>query len=119
MNTRSLTAQQRWRPLIQRQRSSGLGVARFCRKHHVPVSSFYAWKRRLAEGRRKIAPTAFVAVHPVAAEEPSRAEAQSAGVELHLSENRRVVLRRGFDEPTLRRLLSVLQPRPLTPEAQP
>jgi hypothetical protein len=46
---------------------------------------------------------------------PAAASAEpEAGIQLHLGPQRRIVLQRNFDEPTLRKLLSVLQP-----EAQP
>jgi hypothetical protein len=36
-----------WRDLIQRQRTSGLNIARFCADAGVSQNSFYVWKKRL------------------------------------------------------------------------
>ncbi len=39
----------RWVERIERQKSSGLTIARFCEIEGVSQVSFHAWKRRLAE----------------------------------------------------------------------
>lgn len=39
---------ERWAERIQRQKSSGLTIARFCELEAVSQVSFHAWKRRLA-----------------------------------------------------------------------
>ena len=39
---------ERWAERIQRQKSSGLTIARFCEHEAVSQVSFHAWKRRLA-----------------------------------------------------------------------
>src|SRR5436190_109758 len=36
-----------WRDLIERQRTSGLNIARFCADAGVSQNSFYVWKKRL------------------------------------------------------------------------
>ena len=36
-----------WRDLIERQRTSGLNIARFCGDAGVSQNSFYVWKKRL------------------------------------------------------------------------
>jgi len=36
-----------WRELIERRRSSGLSVARFCGEAGVSTASFYLWQRKL------------------------------------------------------------------------
>lgn len=48
MNTYG-TAADRWRGLLQRQESSGLSVAAFCRRAGVSQPSFYAWRRKLRD----------------------------------------------------------------------
>ena len=52
-----LSAVQKWREVIGSQRSSDLSVAAFCRRYGIPVSSFYAGKRKV--GRAPTAP-AFI-----------------------------------------------------------
>jgi len=36
-----------WRELIERQRTSGLSITRFCAQAGVSQNSFYVWKQRL------------------------------------------------------------------------
>jgi transposase-like protein len=38
-----------WRELIEAQAASGLSVEAYCRQRGVSTSSFFAWRRRLAE----------------------------------------------------------------------
>lgn len=48
--------QRQWRDRLERHRSSGLTVARFCRHEGVSTAAFYNWKRRLrtaADGRQQ------------------------------------------------------------------
>jgi len=40
---------QRWRGLIAEQSASGLEAAAFCRQRSIAASSFYCWRRKLAE----------------------------------------------------------------------
>jgi len=37
----------RWRAIIKRQMSGGLGVAGFCRQEGLALSTFHWWRRRL------------------------------------------------------------------------
>ena len=36
----------RWREILERQSTSGLSVAAFCREESISAPSFYAWRRR-------------------------------------------------------------------------
>src|SRR5436190_22836880 len=36
-----------WRDLVERQRTSGLNIARFCADAGVSQNAFYVWKKRL------------------------------------------------------------------------
>ena len=36
-----------WRDLVERQRTSGLNIARFCEEAGVSQNAFYVWKKRL------------------------------------------------------------------------
>jgi transposase-like protein len=40
-----------WRRRIERQRSSGLSIAEFCRREDVSQASFHTWKRKLRNSR--------------------------------------------------------------------
>lgn len=104
---RRLTAE-RWRVLVEGQRSSGLSVEVFCRRHRLAVSTFFAWRRRLeGEGR----PT-FVEV-TAATDGVASVMAGVEPIEVRLSSgvSPGVVVRVpiGFDPATLRRVVEVLQ----------
>ena len=36
-----------WQTLIQNQQTSGLTISDYCQQHHLPTSSFYAFKKKL------------------------------------------------------------------------
>lgn len=42
----------RWRAIIKRQRSGGAGVAGFCRREGLALSTFHWWRRRLESPAR-------------------------------------------------------------------
>jgi transposase-like protein len=110
--SRSSSARERWRQIVERQQDSGLSVAEFCRRRGVAAPSLFAWKRRLgAEAPPEARPT-FVAVRPEA--EPTLTPGgvdPAAAIELHVGA-RRLILPRGFDPATLRQVLAVLEDRP-------
>jgi len=109
MSTRSDT-RDRWRRILQQQRASGLPVLAFCRRAGVPESSFYAWRRKLGDE----ATFAEVKVSPATASQagglgtPGTA-AKTGDIELRLPGRRCVVVRPGFDRPTLVELLQILE----------
>ena len=37
-----------WQTLIQNQQTSGLTISDYCQQHHLPTSSFYAFKKKLS-----------------------------------------------------------------------
>jgi hypothetical protein len=99
-----VSALQKWREVIGRQRSCDLSVAVFCRRYGIPVSSFYAWKRKL--GRAPTAP-AFVEAKVVNGLPAKR----SVGtMEVCLRGGRRVrVKREGFDRDLFAELVVALE----------
>jgi transposase len=105
---RSSSKEQFWRRMMRLWRSSGLSVCAFCEEQGFSQPSFYAWRRRLAE--RDSAAVAFVPVR-VAAEpqSPSQGDGSAGAVELVLNEGRRLRVGPGFDGPTLKRLLALLE----------
>jgi hypothetical protein len=108
MNRRESSSRQKWRELVERQRSSGMSVVGFCALHGVAVSSLYAWKRRLA------AMPVFVE-----AELAGASGRQRAGViELRLRGGRRLLVRReGFDRELLLEVVAALEGLPCGREA--
>ena len=111
MNTSSTSTREHWRRIIRRQQRSSLSVARFCREQHVPQSSFFAWKRLLATESPAPATGAspFVLVQSAADAPATGAScADTRAIELRLPKGRHLLLRPGFDVPTLATILAVL-----------
>jgi transposase-like protein len=100
--------EQFWRSLIRRWQRSGRSVRRFCAEHHLCPHSFYTWRRLLQQ--RDAQALHFVPVEvvsdPLPAVQPPQVE---AGLELVLGRDRLVRIAPGFDGPTLRRLLALLE----------
>jgi transposase-like protein len=96
-----------WRPTIDGQRSSGLAVAAYCRKHGISECSFYNWRRRLRQpAQGKVAPAApFV-------ELKSPISSSSGSIEICLSGQRRLLVQRGFDRDLLVELIRTLEGEP-------
>jgi hypothetical protein len=88
---------------------SGLSVRAFCERHDLSQPSFYAWRRTLAE--RDEQAIAFVPLEVLAEPFPLAPESEATGLELVLTGERVLRIGPAFDEPTLRRLLAVLQER--------
>jgi transposase-like protein len=92
-----------WRQIIDGQRSSGVAVASYCRKHGISKCSFYNWKRRLRQSAQgKVVPTApFVELKtPISS---------TAGIEICLPNDRRLLVGRGFDRDLLVELVHTLE----------
>jgi hypothetical protein len=120
MNDPVTAAEHKWREILSRQQASGLSIAEFCRDNAVPVSSFFAWKRRVSGGgpaqggRTPSGPNPTVAGTFV---EPKLVSAglaldSSGAIEVRLRGGRRVLVRRGFDRELLARVVAVLEGRP-------
>lgn len=100
----------RWRKLIVEAARSGTSIREFCRQRHVTEPQFYAWRSRLngkAHGaaRRRALTTARPATFALVSDAPGELD---AGIELVLADGRRVRIRRGVDEATLRTVLSAV-----------
>ena len=101
---------EQWRKLVAEAARSGTSIREFCRQRRVTEPQFYAWRARLngkvhgvarqravAEGKR--------ATFALVSETPGELD---AGIELVLGDGRRVRIRRGVDEATLRTVLSAV-----------
>ena len=64
---RDLVKERWWRELLKRQRASGLAARRFCRREKLAESSFYAWRRIIAERDAEVTPTSTPTPTPKAA----------------------------------------------------
>lgn len=91
-----------WRAICDRQATSGLSIARFCREEGVPAWKFHYWKRRLAESASSSREPIF---RELRIEENAAAEAP---IEVAFPGGAIVRLRTGFDEEALRRAARVL-----------
>jgi hypothetical protein len=97
-----------WREIFRQQQASGLPVTAFCRQHRVPQASFFAWRRKLREAG------SFAEVKIAPGPQPVRHGAHgvvrdNGGIELRLAGGRSLLVRAGFDPPTLRQLLATLE----------
>src|SRR5262249_36421073 len=98
--------ERQWQRWIGEWQASGLSGRAFCQRRGLAVASFYAWRRLLQ--RRAAEKTTFVPVQVVANPVPTQASA----LEVVLTDGRTVRVAPGFDAPTLRLLLAVLEGRP-------
>jgi hypothetical protein len=122
----------RWAQIIGRQRTSGLGVDRFCRREGLAPSTFFAWRRRLGGAGGRDDPdgavhdedsTGGAFVEVVAAGDAAEAGpmgvgVSASGVEICLFNGRRIGVARWFDQETLCRVLAVLERTPVPPSAE-
>jgi transposase-like protein len=105
----SPAAREHWRQIVQEQKSSGVSIARFCRERQIAESTLFAWKRRLVREGQAAAGPEFVLVRPAPVPDGgARVHASGGAIELHLGRGRHLLLRPGFDAPTLAAALVVL-----------
>jgi transposase-like protein len=111
MNQTHRLAREKWRQIVDAQPISGMTVAAYCRDHQVTQSAFFAWKRRLRESAKpEGSPAAgFVEVKASRASEAAEAERKASAIEICLQNNRRLLVRRGFDRGLLTELIHVLE----------
>jgi hypothetical protein len=107
---RSKIAWAKWRGLVSEQGRSGQSVAAFCRERSLCAPHFFAWKKRLRDGKA----AKFVEVQ--LAEATVRAPGDSR-IEVRLQNGRSLVVGRGFDAEHVRALLAVVDPDPAGVEA--
>ena len=109
-NQRSSSKEQFWRTIVQQWRASGLSARAFCARRRLSEPSFYAWRRTLQQ--RDTAQVRFVPVQIVSQQTAPTADDTSAAanaLELVLDGGRRLRIGSGFDGPTLKRLLALLE----------
>lgn len=104
---RDLVKEGQWRRLLAQHDRSGLSVRAFCELHGLSEASLYAWRRTLEE--RDSAKVHFVAVHLAPEPKPITTDGSAGAVELVLATGRRLRIGPGFDGPTLKRLLALLE----------
>jgi len=121
----------RWRGLVEQQQSSGLSALAFCERMGLSQSSFFAWRRKLLGDPLPRSESTFAEVKvssPRRAGLPSCKFRENRGrescfeaasslptrmsspheIELRLLGRWSIVVRPGFDQPTLAELLRIL-----------
>ena len=100
-----------WQRTISEAARSGMSIRAFCRQRRLRESQFYWWQHKLRSSRQPGTtpkagrPASFALVS-------DEAGATDAGIELVLGGGRKLRIRRGVDEETLRAVLATLeQPR--------
>ena len=102
MRKRWAGRREKWAELIELHRDSGMTVSAFCEEMEIHPTSFYAWRKRLGESSAEIQADDFVEVE-------IKAECKrESGIQLEMSDVR-VHIDPGFDQQTLRQLMSVLR----------
>jgi len=99
-----------WQGTIREAARSGVSVREFCRRRKLDVAQFYWWRGRLRQPRppRKMAnPEGQQASFALVSDGPG---AMDAGLELVLGDGRRLRIRKGVDEETLRAVLAAVEP---------
>jgi transposase-like protein len=94
--------------MLRQWRRSGLSVRAFCQQHGLSQPSFYAWRRTLAQRDTEAVPFVPVEILPPPLTLPGL-DAAAGGLELVLAGGRILRIGPAFDEPTLRRLLALLE----------
>jgi len=101
-----------WQRTISEAARSGMSIRAFCRQRRLRESQFYWWQRKLRDGRQAARPprpsgNARPASFALVSDEPGAAD---VGIELVLGDGRKLRIRRGVDEETLRAVLATLEP---------
>jgi transposase-like protein len=99
--------EQSWRRHVERQPATGLTIRAYCARHDLLESSFYRWRRVLAERGRSPAP-AFV---PVTIVGPA-ARPTGPAIDITLAGGHRLRVRPGCDRDLLAAVLGLLGGRP-------
>jgi hypothetical protein len=114
---RSERKEREWRAILERWAGSGMSVRAFCEERGLSEPSFYAWRRTLA-ARDRLAREQFVPVRIAPESAPdsvleataiATVENAASALQLLVGEGRRLLIGPGFDGPTLRRLLALLE----------
>jgi hypothetical protein len=100
-----------WQKTIREAARSGLSVREFCRQRKLNVGQFYWWQHRLkaarpTQARRKSGAGGDAASFALVSDDRGVLE---AGIELVLNDGRRLRIRQGVDEETLRAVLAAVE----------
>ena len=101
-----------WQGTISEAARSGMSIRAFCRQRRLRESQFYWWQHKL-RATRQVGTTAKPGGHGRPASfalVSDEAGETDAGIELVLGDGRKLRIRQGVDEATLRSVLSALEP---------
>ncbi|MDZ4185092.1 MAG: hypothetical protein U1D97_08965 [Desulfuromonadales bacterium] len=90
-----------WHTIIEKQATSGMNIAAYCRDARIRSSCFYTWRRRLKEQQSFAG--GFLELIP-----GRLPEASASGIRIHLGAKLHVEVERGFDPFTLRAVVETL-----------
>lgn len=110
--SRTESARARWVRIIREQRESGETVAAFCASRGIAASSFYPWKRRLADAEGA-SPGAMFVEAKLGIDDDHRdgvGVVGVGGIAIELAGGRRVIVGRGFDRQLLLEVIEALEP---------
>jgi len=100
-----------WQRTIREAVRSGISIREFCRQHRLKESRFYWWQRKLkvsrVSGIRRAGVHSDRASFALVSDESGMID---AGIELVLGDGRRLRIRQGVEEETLRAVLAALEP---------
>ncbi len=108
---RDTEKQRFWQRTIREAARSGLSIREFCRQRKLNVGQFYWWQHRLKEARqprtmRNSGAAGRSASFALVSDEPGTLD---AGIELVLNDRRRLRIRKGLHEETLRAVLAAVE----------
>lgn len=108
---RDVEKTQYWQRTIREAARSGMSIREFCRQRRLKESQFYWWQHKLKAGRqqRRIGGQGVsraAASFALVSDEPEKTD---TGIELVLGDGRRLHIRKGVDEETLRAVLAAVE----------
>jgi hypothetical protein len=100
-----------WQKTISEAARSGISIRAFCRQRRLRESQFYWWQRKLRAGREagmtpRPSGNARPASFALVSDDPGATDVR---IELVLGDGRKLRIRRGVDEETLRAVLATLE----------
>jgi hypothetical protein len=101
-----------WQRTISEAARSGMSIREFCRRSRLRESQFYWWQRRVRAGRQEGTAgqprvNGSSASFALVSDELGMTD---VGIELVLCDGRKLRIRHGVDEATLRSVLAALEP---------
>jgi hypothetical protein len=103
-----------WRSTIREAARSGMSIREFCRQRKIKESAFYWWQRKLkGHGQRRMVRRRSLGKGSVDGQGTFALVSEesgelTAGIELVLSDGRRLRIGKGADEETLRKVLAAV-----------